>query len=77
MAKPDNRKDNVDKLQHMLRNTEENYRETEQYLNEHADEISPQEQQQLIRKNKKRAQSITGFREEIVDEAHDQEQDQD
>lgn len=69
MAKPDNRKDNVRKLQNMLQNTEDNFREAQEYLEEHAEEISPEERNQLKKKNKNREQSISGFREEIVDEA--------
>jgi len=71
MAKPDNRKDNVKKLQEMLQNTEENFREAEDYLDEHADEISPEERARIQEKNARRERSIAGFRNEIRDEAHD------
>lgn len=72
MAKPDNRGDNVEKLQNMLQETEENYREAEDYLDEHAEEISAEERDRIEQKNDNREQSIAGFREEIKDEANDQ-----
>jgi len=71
MAKPDDRSDNVEKLQQLIHDTEENYRETEEYLSKHGDEIDPSEAEQLRAKNARRLQSIEGFREEIRDEAHD------
>jgi len=71
MAKPDDRSDNVEKLQQLIQDTEENYRETEEYLSKHGDEIDPSEAEQLRAKNARRLQSIEGFREEIRDEAHD------
>ena len=71
MAKPDDRSDNVEKLQRLIRETEENYRETEEYLSLHEDEIDASEAEQLRAKNARRLQSIEGFREEIRDEAHD------
>lgn len=74
MAKPDNRSDNVQKLQEMTQNTLENYREAENYLQAHEDEMNPQEAEQIREKNERRAASIEGFRNEIKDEAHDQHQ---
>jgi len=71
MAKPDDRSDNVEKLQQLIQDTEENYRETEEYLSKHGDEIDPSEAEQLRAKNARRLQSIEGFREEIRDDAHD------
>jgi small acid-soluble spore protein (thioredoxin-like protein) len=71
MAKPDDRSDNVEKLQNLIQATEENYRETEEYLNQHGDEIDAKEAENLRAKNARRLQSIEGFREEIRDEAHD------
>ncbi|RAV20565.1 small acid-soluble spore protein Tlp [Paenibacillus contaminans] len=69
MAKPDNRSDNVEKLQENVQNTIENFRETQEYLDEHADEISGEEMEQLQEKNARREESIASFREEIKDEA--------
>lgn len=70
MAKPDDRSDNVEKLQEMVQNTIDNLEEAEDYLAEHADEIAPQEREAIEEKNKNRRQSIRGFRNEIRDEAH-------
>jgi|HigsolmetaAR203D_1030402.scaffolds.fasta_scaffold14039_2 small, acid-soluble spore protein tlp len=72
MAKPDDRSDNVEKLQRKVQNTIENYREAEEYLEEHADEIAPQEAENIRAKNERRKQSIEGFRDEIRDEARSQ-----
>ncbi len=47
MAKPDNRADNVEHLQKSINHTIANMEEAEEYLNEHAEEISPQERQQI------------------------------
>lgn len=69
MAKPDNRADNVEHLQQHLQDTEENLREAEDYLDEHADEISAEERDDIADKNERREQSIAGFRSEIEDEA--------
>ncbi|MBW5448179.1 small acid-soluble spore protein Tlp [Cohnella sp. CFH 77786] len=69
MAKPDDRSDNVEKLQEMIGNTIDNLEESEDYLDEHADEIAPQEAEALSGKNENRRQSIQGFRSEIKDEA--------
>ncbi|MDU0329419.1 MULTISPECIES: small acid-soluble spore protein Tlp [Paenibacillus] len=69
MAKPDNRSDNVRKIQRNIQNTIKNFREGQDYLSEHADEISPQEKQQIEEKNEKRLRAIEGFREEVKDEA--------
>lgn len=69
MAKPDNRADNVPHLKKALHNTAENIQETEQYLAEHADEISPQEFNNLKKKNHKRRESIESFENEIDDES--------
>ncbi|GGG20404.1 small acid-soluble spore protein Tlp [Paenibacillus aceti] len=72
MAKPDDRSDNAEKLSKHITNTIDNFREGQDYLSEHADEISSSEKQQIEEKNKKRLRSIEGFREEIKDETSDQ-----
>ncbi len=72
MAKPDDRSDNVEKLQEMVQNTKGNLEESEAYLNEHGDEINAAEKSQLNEKNENRRDSISGMREEIKDEARDQ-----
>ncbi|MNJ69164.1 small acid-soluble spore protein Tlp [Paenibacillus bouchesdurhonensis] len=69
MAKPDDRSDNVEKLQDAIQDTIENFREGQDYLSEHADEISGEEEAQIEAKNQRRLHSIQGFREEVKDEA--------
>lgn len=64
--KPDDRRDNVEKLQQNITNTIRNYRETEDLINK---VDSEKERNDLIEKNKRREQSIKGKREEIKDEA--------
>lgn len=71
MAKPDNRSDNVDKLQNMIENSMENIRETRDYLKAHAGEITAEEKASLEQKNERREESIEGFRSEIKDEISD------
>ncbi|MEF2964405.1 small acid-soluble spore protein Tlp [Paenibacillus sp. M1] len=73
MAKPDDRSDNVEKLQSSIQNTIRNFREGEDYLSEHADEISGEEKHQIEQKNEKRLDAIRGFREEVKDEAANRE----
>ncbi|MCA0757899.1 small acid-soluble spore protein Tlp [Paenibacillus sp. N4] len=68
MAKPDNRADNAAHLQQHINDTVENLHEAEEYLDEHADEISPDEKQVIQAKNERRKQSIAGFAEEMKDE---------
>lgn len=72
MSKPDNRKDNVSHLQKAVQDTIENFREAKDYLNEFGDEISATEKEQILDKNERRKKSISGFREEIKDEAQHQ-----
>lgn len=72
MPKPDDRSDNVEKLQEMLQNTEESIRESEDYLSAHAGEISAEEKANIEAKNQRREESIDGFRSEIQDEASQQ-----
>ncbi|KEQ24355.1 small acid-soluble spore protein Tlp [Paenibacillus tyrfis] len=72
MAKPDNRADNVEHLQNSIDHTIENMNEAEDYLSEHADEISPQEREQIESKNERRRESLGAFRSEIKDEAENQ-----
>jgi small acid-soluble spore protein (thioredoxin-like protein) len=69
MAKPDNRADNVEHLQEHVKNTIDNLEEAEEYLDEHAEEISTEEISNITNKNQNRRESISAFREEIKDEA--------
>ncbi|GGH18428.1 small acid-soluble spore protein Tlp [Paenibacillus segetis] len=72
MAKPDDRSDNVQKLNTSIQKTIENYREGQDYLDEHADEITGEEIKQIEKKNTKRLNAIEGFRAEVEDEKADQ-----
>lgn len=69
MAKPDNREDNEVHLQQHIDHTLANLREAEDYLDEHAREIPPDEKQAILAKNDRRKDSINGFIAEKKDEA--------
>lgn len=69
LAKPDNREDNEAHLQQHIDHTIANLQEAEDYLDEHADEISAEEQQSIEEKNDRRKQSVKRFAEEKQDEA--------
>jgi small acid-soluble spore protein (thioredoxin-like protein) len=69
MAKPDDRSDNVEKLQEAVQNTIDNLEESESYLDEHAEEIGSEEVETLTNKNENRRDAIIGLRDEIKDEA--------
>jgi len=69
MAKPDNREDNEVHLQQHIDHTIENLREAEDYLDEHADEISTHEKHAIEAKNDRREESIKSFIAEKRDEA--------
>lgn len=73
MAKPDDRSDNVEKLQEAVQNTIDNLEESEEYLEEHSEELSPDESEALNAKNENRREAISGLRNEIRDEADFQE----
>ncbi|AQS59133.1 small acid-soluble spore protein Tlp [Desulforamulus ferrireducens] len=70
MAKPDDRSDNVEKLQEMVQNTIENLEEAHETLENTS--LSEEQRQAIIAKNKRREESIRGFRQEIKDEYADQ-----
>ncbi len=69
MAKPDNRADNESHLQEHIDHTLENLHEAEDYLDEHAEEISADEKQSIQQKNERRKASIDAFAKEKRDEA--------
>lgn len=61
---PDDRSDNVEKMQEMIHDTIENMHEAEESL-----EFASDEQKRQVRaKNERRKEAIEGFREEIKDE---------
>ncbi|MED2944337.1 small acid-soluble spore protein Tlp [Bacillus swezeyi] len=62
---PDDRSDNVEKLQDMVQNTIENIEESEEQLSFASDA----EEQQIREKNEHRNESIEAMRSEIHDEA--------
>ncbi|MEH7084782.1 small acid-soluble spore protein Tlp [Neobacillus drentensis] len=66
---PDDRSDNVEKLQAMIQNTENNIEAAEESL---ALTDSETQRQEIEAKNERRRESIESFRSEIKDEAHNQ-----
>lgn len=62
--KPDDRSDNVEKLQEMIHNTIENMEEAEESMAT----ASPEQREQIAEKNERRLESIEAMREEIKDE---------
>ncbi|WP_101843982.1 small acid-soluble spore protein Tlp [Halobacillus sp. Marseille-P3879] len=66
---PDNREDNVEKLQEAVQNTIENIEASHETMNMANDK----DRSQIERKNKKREQALEGMRQEIKDEARHQE----
>jgi small acid-soluble spore protein (thioredoxin-like protein) len=65
--KPDDRSDNVDKLQSMIHNTIENMEEAEETL-QFID--SEEQRQQVEAKNQRRRESLEAMRSEVKDEAN-------
>jgi small acid-soluble spore protein (thioredoxin-like protein) len=66
--KPDDRKDNVDKIQNNISNTIENYNIAEEVIGKTDDEKN---KKPLEAKNERREESINSMRAEIKDEAID------
>ena len=66
--KPDDRSDNVDKIQRNISNTIENHELTDEAIAETDDENIKKD---LTAKNERREQSLRGMRKEIKDEAID------
>lgn len=64
--KPDNRRDNVGKIQKNIDNTIKNYKEAEDMILLAEDE---QTKKDLKEKNKRREESLKSMKEEIKDEA--------
>ncbi|MDL4839550.1 small acid-soluble spore protein Tlp [Aquibacillus rhizosphaerae] len=65
---PDNREDNVEKLQHMVQDTIQNIEAAHETMKF----ASGDEKEQIKEKNKRREESIQAMRTEIKDEYHDQ-----
>ncbi|GGB31125.1 small acid-soluble spore protein Tlp [Virgibacillus dakarensis] len=68
--KPDDRSDNVEKLQSMVQDTIQNIEKAHDTMEFSSDE----EREKIKEKNKRREEAIEGMRQEIKDEAHDQQQ---
>lgn len=66
--KPDDRSDNVDKLQQMVQNTLENIDEAEETMSESSVEAN----EEIKAKNQRRAEAVEAMRHEIKDESEDQ-----
>ncbi len=64
---PDDRSDNVEKLQSMVHHTIENMERAEESM---AYTDSEEQKQAIQAKNERRRESIDAFRNEIKDEAH-------
>jgi small acid-soluble spore protein (thioredoxin-like protein) len=62
---PDDRSDNVEKLQDMVQNTIENIEKAHETMQV----SSPEEREKIEAKNKRREEAIAAMREEIKDEA--------
>ena len=71
MPNPDDRSDNVDKLQRHIQNTQANMREARDQLRAHGQEMNEQDREDIVDKNERRRDAIDGFREEIRDEVRD------
>lgn len=69
--KPDDRRDNVEKLQEHITNTIQNIELAEETMS-HAS--SSQMKEQIAAKNKRREEALSNMRQEIRDEATDQEE---
>ncbi|CAM3522060.1 small acid-soluble spore protein Tlp [Marinicrinis lubricantis] len=74
MAKPDNRADNVERLQSIVDHTVQNLEESKDYVQAHKDHMSQEQLQDIQAKNARREQSLEGLRGELRDEATDQSQ---
>ncbi len=70
--KPDDRSDNVERIQFNIDNTIKNYNLAEEMIEKTDDEKT---KKALIEKNKRREESLKGMKEEIRDEAMAREND--
>jgi len=66
--KPDDRRDNAEKLASMIEDTEQNIQKAEQTL----DLGNGTQEKQIQEKNQRRREAIEGMRAEILDEAENQ-----
>ncbi len=68
LAKPDDRSDNVQRLQENIANTQENMREADDFLRAHGHEMRDEDRRAVEDKKERRERAVDGFREEIHDE---------
>ena len=66
MAKPDNRADNVEKLQKMKENTKHNIEAAKESMA--LSDMDDDQRQAIMEKNKRREESIRAFDDEMEDE---------
>lgn len=64
--KPDDRRDNVERIQYNINHTISNYREAEEMIDKVDDS---EEKKRLEEKNKRRQESLSNMKREIRDEA--------
>lgn len=69
--KPDDRSDNVEKIQEHINNTLENIDLAEETM---AEADNPQMKEQIAAKNRRREEALNNMRQEIKDEAQNREQ---
>nr|WP_041275939.1 small acid-soluble spore protein Tlp [Desulfosporosinus acidiphilus] len=72
MAKPDNRADNDVHLQEHINHTLAKLHAAEDYLDEHAEELSAKDREDIEAKNERRKESIKAFIAEKKDESQKQ-----
>ena len=71
MPNPDDRGDNVGRLQEHIEDTQENMREARDFLKAHGDDMRSGDRRDIKEKNERRERAIHGFRREIRDETRD------
>ena len=71
MPNPDDRSDNVEKLQRNIEHTQANMREARETMRAYGDQMNEKDRENIIEKNERRREAIKGFREEIKDEVHE------
>lgn len=67
--KPDDRSDNVHRIQESLDDTMQNMREAEDFLRAHRGEMPEEREDAISQKQDRREEAVEGFRDEIKDEA--------
>ncbi|MCI3920818.1 small acid-soluble spore protein Tlp [Paenibacillus sp. TRM 82003] len=68
MARPDGRTENVKRLNKQVKHTIENLNEAQEYLQEHAEELAPQEAASIEAKNERRRANVDNLEDEMEEE---------